>query len=100
MTIFNNAQTLGRATIGLRRLILERWRVVLGSTGFAVVAFIVALLLFNWTWLTQAGRWSLREVFAFMFVAWASIIVLLFIISLCLPRRGETGGDLSEPSDN
>ena len=65
-----------------------RVRRVVGTPAFAVLVFIVSLVVFHWPYLAEETRWTPAYRFLTMFGGWALVIGLIYLFSLFLPSSG------------
>ena len=63
-------------------------RRVVGTPAFAVLVFVISLVLFHWPYLAEEDRWTPAHLFITMFAGWAVVIALVFLFSLFLPPSG------------
>lgn len=70
---------------------MERFSSLLRQTEFQVLLFFVCLFLFGWPLATSADLKQLEWMFIYLFVAWAIVVLLLFLVS-----RSRNGADDSE----
>lgn len=67
------------------RRLRSRVRRVVGTPAFAVLVFVISLVLFHWPYLAEEDRWTPVHLFTTMFAGWAVVIALVFLLSLFLP---------------
>ena len=74
----------------------------LGQTGCQLFLFALAVLLFNWPLLRIAGEKSSGVFFAYLYLVWIFVILLLFMIGRSLGSSSrEPSGTVEPPgSDN
>ncbi len=63
-------------------------RQVVGTPAFAVLVFVISLVLFHWPYLAEEDRWTPAHLFTTMLASWAVVIALVFLHSLFLPSSG------------
>ncbi|MCF8033087.1 MAG: hypothetical protein K9K66_16135 [Desulfarculaceae bacterium] len=64
---------------------MSRPQHVLGTSAFAVLVFVISLVLFHWPFLADDGHWTPPQLYLTMFAAWALVILLVFLFSWFLP---------------
>ncbi|MBU2516155.1 MAG: hypothetical protein KKB57_01110 [Proteobacteria bacterium] len=62
-----------------------RVRRVVGTPAFAVLVFVISLVLFHWPYLAEEERWTPSHLFTTMFAGWAVAIGLVLLLSIFLP---------------
>ncbi|MCB2192488.1 MAG: hypothetical protein KQI62_13040 [Deltaproteobacteria bacterium] len=65
-----------------------RFRRVVGTPAFAVLVFVIGLVVFHWPYLAEEDRWTPAHLFITMFAGWTVVIALVFLYSLFLPSSG------------
>jgi formate hydrogenlyase subunit 4 len=60
---------------------MEKFRALLRQTEFHVLMFFVCLFVFGWPLATSTDLKQLELTFVYIFVAWAIVILLLFLVS-------------------
>lgn len=70
---------------------MERLRGLMRQTEFHVLLFFVCFFLFGWPLATIADLERLEMVFVYLFVTWAIVIVLLFLVSRSQDGEDESG---------
>ena len=73
-----------------------KWGDVVRRPAFRIVVLLMGLVLFSWPFLTRAA-WSGPFTFAFLYLAWAVLIVLILLVSSGLR---ETGPDAGGPGED
>jgi len=58
---------------------------------FHIFVFCLLFMLFNWPFLAISAKSGLMSVFSYLFVAWAILILLLFLMQRTL--RGTASGE-------
>ena len=74
---------------------MKRGQRVLGSSAFAVLVFVISLVLFHWPFLADDGHWTPGQLYLTMFAAWGLVIFLVFLFSWFLP----SSADENDPAD-
>jgi glycopeptide antibiotics resistance protein len=85
------------AAHGSGRRLRARVRRVVGTPAFAVLVFVISLVLFHWPYLAEEERWTASHLFITMFAGWAVVIGLVFLFSLFLPASSSE--DKKPPSN-
>lgn len=70
------------------RRLRARFHRVVGTPAFAVLVFVISLVLFHWPYLAEEDRWTPAHLFITMFAGWTVVIALVFLLSLFLPSSG------------
>ena len=78
---------------------MNRWRKIMSRPAFSVLVFLICLVLFNWPYLSPAEDWPPQHVFVHIFLAWALVILILFLSYLSQPSSGSEQDDSRDPSD-
>lgn len=68
-----------------------RVRRVVGTPAFAVLVFVISLVLFHWPYLAEEDRWTASHLFTTMFASWAVVIGLVLLQSIFLPPSNPEG---------
>lgn len=82
------ARPMDGAAPGSGRRLRARVRRVVGTPAFAVLVFLISLVLFHWPYLAEEDRWTPAHLFITMFAGWTVVIALVFLLSLFLPSSG------------
>ena len=82
------AGTNGGVAPGKGTRLKTRERRVVGTPAFAVLVFIVSLVVFHWPYLAEETHWTPTYRFITMFAGWALVIGLIYLFSLFLPSSG------------
>ncbi|MCF8040546.1 MAG: hypothetical protein K9K65_04535 [Desulfarculaceae bacterium] len=82
------ARAVDGAAPGSGRRLRARVRRVVGTPAFAVLVFLISLVVFHWPYLAEEDRWTPAHLFITMFTGWAVVIALVFLLSLFLPSSG------------
>jgi hypothetical protein len=72
---------------------MEKIREVFETEVFRLLLFIFMTLLSVWPFLADEKILSFRRVFLFLFVGWAVLIILLFLLSLVWGGWNKSGGE-------
>ena len=71
---------------------MERLRALFQQTEFHVLLFCVSLVLLGWPVVSFSDVNRLQVMFVYLFLAWAAIVILLFLVSRSL-EAGEESDD-------
>jgi hypothetical protein len=71
---------------------MERLRALFQQTEFHVLLFCVSLVLLGWPVVSFSDVNRLQVMFVYLFLAWAAIVILLFLVSRSL-EVGEESDD-------
>jgi hypothetical protein len=64
--------------------------------GFSVLLFFICLFLFSWPILSISNKGNPEIIFIYLFLAWLSIIILIFFISRSYHNFSSTAGRANE----
>ena len=75
---------------------MARIKGVLGRWEFQLLLFHISLVLFGWPLVTFQDIHRVKTMFVYLFLAWAAIIVLVFLVSRSVdyptpPEEPQTG---------
>jgi hypothetical protein len=70
--------------------LMENIRNLLQNEGFHKFLFFLAIIIFNWPFLTIIGEKGTESVFIYLYLSWGLIILLLFFIAQS--HKTETSG--------
>lgn len=59
---------------------MKRLAKLLQQTEFALLLFILCLILFNWHFLGLSGQAHGYATYVYLFLAWAAVILVLFLM--------------------
>ena len=71
---------------------MERLRALFQQTEFHVLLFCASLVLLGWPLVSFSDVNRLQVMFVYLFIAWAAIVILLFLVSRSL-EAGEESDD-------
>ena len=71
---------------------MERLRALFQQTEFHALLFCVSLVLLGWPVVSFSDVNRLQVMFVYLFLAWAAIVILLFLVSRSL-EAGEGSDD-------
>jgi hypothetical protein len=71
---------------------MQRLRALFQQTEFHVLLFCVSLVLLGWPVVSFSDVNRLQVMFVYLFLAWAAIVILLFLVSRSL-EAGEESDD-------
>ena len=69
---------------------MERLKALLRQTEFHLLLFVLCMVLFGWPVVTFPDMRRLELMFIYLFVAWAIVIFLLFLVSRSLGSGDES----------
>ncbi len=75
---------------------MKRSQRVWGSSAFAVLVFVISLVVFHWPFLADDGHWTPRQLYLTMFAVWAAVIFLVFLFSWFLPPSSADDEDSTD----
>jgi hypothetical protein len=74
---------------------MKRIRVLFSKHEFHILVFCLSLVLFSWPLVSSSGFDRINSMFVYLFVCWAVVIFLQFLISRVLipPSSSQTTDD-------
>lgn len=72
---------------------MERLKALFRQTESHILLFLISLVLFSWPVVSYSDVERLKVMFVYLFVAWAVVVGLLFLVSRSLSEHDEHEGD-------
>jgi hypothetical protein len=69
---------------------MERLKALLRQTEFHLLLFVLCMVLFGWPVVTFSDMRRLEVMFVYLFVVWALVIVVLFLVSRSLESADDS----------
>jgi hypothetical protein len=73
---------------------MGRQSTVLKRFGTLALIFVIGTLAISWPMLAAPGQWTLSDLFGFLFLAWVTLVAVLYLVGRSVVKDAQGKGDV------